>query len=1032
VEEGLGAVRMGVDTLRDAICRSEEFRQWQARLTECFFNEEEKRRLIREVRQAVAAQAAGLAPDDVEAVQGEVVRRLVGLASNAAGRPEHPEEPRPRKRTPQQIEDLVIDCFPYPIATCYRAFTEQQSPAGRFGCLLDTFESLVHYLATVLVSQYWRDGAWDATHNKRLLEKFYKGKWATGDLMEVVCETARVYVGRPDTLPYPQLVPYLFLPDGKPSPSLQVLKSFVTLRNEAWGHRGGRADEFYADILGENERRLAEELNRCEWLTARALYRPKEIDDEGVVTRADLLMGDRIRSNREVCLRLDPEDLDPDTGDVKGEYTLLLVDTESGAYLPLFPLSLFRDQLHGSTVFFLDDLDWADRLKTLRRARYKPYEPRNPRLEPHRAERGTDPEILSLEAKVRRLGEPPEGAVRALAVARPDYDLPQVWAEQEYHVKAFVGRTSWLRRLEEWVDRSVEGGYLLLVGPPGQGKSALMAQFAFQQGAVRHPQPAAERRVLCLLHMAKSHRNPERFLQFLLWQVERVLGESQREDAYRGGVDDLRNALVWALEQARRRFERVVVVIDALDELDPFWRQVTFLPEHLPEGVCVVLSCRPDIPLVNTIRRRLHPLTTVKLSPFDESDLQLFLEKQLEVSGVRELSGKVDFQALFRKTGGNPLFLKRAVDRILAEVRRAREAGRPVPIMDASLFPGTAEAVFEDIYNEIAEKVDGRFTTESGQRKARLAQLLSVAFEPLSADQLRDLLHVSTGTRLDLEQTRDLLMQMSEYLLIFEGERVLLYHQGFADYIHRRVLGDEGLAERHQDFCRWLEDGRQRGSSYGLRYLPAHLTECWQRSERAGREVEAQWAKAQLRALLTDLQFIEMKVQAGWVFDLVRDYQRTLPLLGTDSELEEWARFVDSQTHVLAQFPHLVLQQALNQPVESSVARAAEEARRTGRLKGQVLRWVNRPRAVVPSPHLRTLVGHRVLVMGVAVTPDGKRVVSGGWDGTVRVWDLRTGACVAVFPAMGMISTAAVATQGRLVASDSLGYVYILAMEGQE
>jgi len=40
---------------------------------------------------------------------------------------------------------------------------------------------------------------------------------------------------------------------------------------------------------------------------------------------------------------------------------------------------------------------------------------------------------------------------------------------------------------------------------------------------------------------------------------------------------------------------------------------------------------------------------------------------------------------------------------------------------------------------------------------------------------------------------------------------------------------------------------------------------------------------------------------------------------------------------------------------------------------------------------IRTFEGHTDWVSAVAVTPDGRRAVSGSWDQTLRLWDLENG-----------------------------------------
>ncbi|MEG4020621.1 hypothetical protein QUA01_20685, partial [Microcoleus sp. S36a_B3] len=82
---------------------------------------------------------------------------------------------------------------------------------------------------------------------------------------------------------------------------------------------------------------------------------------------------------------------------------------------------------------------------------------------------------------------------------------------------------------------------------------------------------------------------------------------------------------------------------------------------------------------------------------------------------------------------------------------------------------------------------------------------------------------------------------------------------------------------------------------------------------------------------------------------------------------------------------------------------------------------------------LFTLNGHTSLVNAVAVTPDGKRGISGSLDNTIKVWDLWSGSVIASFTGESSIASCAIAPDGvTIVAGDAFGRVYFLRLEGVE
>jgi len=128
--------------------------------------------------------------------------------------------------------------------------------------------------------------------------------------------------------------------------------------------------------------------------------------------------------------------------------------------------------------------------------------------------------------------------------------------------------------------------------------------------------------------------------------------------------------------------------------------------------------------------------------------------------------------------------------------------------------------------------------------------------------------------------------------------------------------------------------------------------------------------------------------------------RRFIPLLLEDCELPDTIRrykYVDFRDEAGAGFEQLLsacrIQEAVVAEVsvpETALPKKPHPKRPTSTTKPK--KKESRPEPLLDKPRF-ALKGHSALVCGVAITPDGKTVISASSDKTLRVWDLETGKC---------------------------------------
>jgi len=456
---------------------------------------------------------------------------------------------------------------------------------------------------------------------------------------------------------------------------------------------------------------------------------------------------------------------------------------------------------------------------------------------------------------------------------------------------------------------------------------------------------------------------------------------------------------------------RVTFYIDGMDEIERVDPSVLELPFRLQKPNCLWICVgRPEraIPSVFSPDRCRH-LFEGGLPPMSDADIRAILVEETgalkyELLGLdrevllqeglsRVTNPFVD--AIVARASGLPLYVHYIVQDLISGELSFTDLPTRLP-------PGL-NAYFDVLLRRLS-------IGDMAVLMTRLTALVMGSKLPLPEDALRLLLQ-REGDLGDDEEAATLLRRALSLLRSIIQPMSLPngrtgwepYHESFRDYLRQAPTFRNENVRAQQSFCNltcaWYELPETHSArDYALRVGIKHLLEA------------GQWKSA--AELLIGFDFPAAKVAADLTFDLIRDYHAALAggaevdnsLRGT---LKDWARFIDAEGHNLHVYPGLFLQQALNQPANGAVSKTAVARYQTHASEPElpyIFRLGYLPPRSASSSLIRTMRGHESPVHAIVVAPDGTWVVSASGstgsfinpdaDDSLRLWDLTTGECL--------------------------------------
>ncbi|GAB1800860.1 DUF4062 domain-containing protein [Priestia megaterium] len=534
---------------------------------------------------------------------------------------------------------------------------------------------------------------------------------------------------------------------------------------------------------------------------------------------------------------------------------------------------------------------------------------------------------------------------------------------KNYKISQFYGRDNVLQSLEEHIEKRGKRKPVFVTGEAGAGKSSLLSKVieTYEKG---------DKFVLPVFVGLTAQSSNIKY-------IVRYISEAIASKFSNIKIPSDNENLHLLFDQLQG--EKVTIVIDGLDQVsDKNCKDLhLLLPMHLPEHVQLIISAISESTPMRAIENVFSSEQIFMVEKLENKDIQEMVQQTLKLYSKDIITSQIE--ALLKNTAtSNPLYLKLVLEELRYFVPLKKEVDSEVLKFIMNL-PNDLHGMLKMILKRLEQHNDIDILSKT-------LTLISNSRIGLSEDEVHEILmNINGNLKEPIPEFQWIISSLKNHLLSCSEKQfqtIHVYHQTIREVVNRRYCtNSEKLKQCHKslaDFHLTKFKENHFDSVRSLNEIMYHMmkAECW----------------GEIENLISDFSYLEAQFRNPFIYNFIESlhevYDYTAAPDSTKRKIEQLLLFVQREINTLQQYPHLILQQAMNQCDVPYLSKAAVEKAKENHADKYIFRLIN-------NHHVNDQISRKLSdsaeVSNVVISQDGNHVSALLTDGTWKMWNVKTG-----------------------------------------